>query len=87
MKAFFVSCSKIPHVPTYDGHFERLTISKKKQINMKTNKNNYPTYPSTPNFIQERNFLKNKKKNTGKLSEMTADLSFTAQVVVMHRLQ
>ena len=54
---------------------------------MKTNKNNYPTYPSTPNFIQERNFLKNKKKNTGKLSEMTADLSFTAQVVVMHRLQ
>ena len=29
LKAFFVSCSKIPHVPTYDGHFDRVTVTRR----------------------------------------------------------
>ena len=53
---------------------------------MKTNKNNYPTYPSTPNFIQERNFLENKKKHrqTVRNAVLYSSGSRDAQVTVVH---
>ena len=44
LKAFFVSCSKMPHAPTYDGHFDRLTVTR----------TNWNKISQTQLFFQER---------------------------------
>ena len=44
LNAFFVSCSKMPHAPTYDGHFDRLTVTR----------TNWNKISQTQLFFQER---------------------------------
>ena len=59
LNAFFVSCSKMPHAPTYDGHFDRLTVTR----------TNWNKISQTQLFFQERK-LSHITNKVSKLSEL-----------------